>query len=69
MVEIGLFSVSVPLWAIFLCALIVLVFVWGFFRFTLKILLFFVAFFVLIIGLDWLGVFGWINQNILANFL
>ena len=69
MVELGFFSMSVPLWAVFLLGLILLVFVWGFFRFTVKLFLFFAAFFVLLIVLDWLGVFSWINQNILANFL
>jgi len=68
-VWIGFFSISVPLWALLLCALIVCVFVWFFIRFTMKLLLFFVAFFVLLMLLDGVGVFNWIYQNILTNFL
>jgi len=44
-------------------------FIWFFLRFTLKLLLFFIVFFVLLMILDGLGVFTWINQNILSNFL
>ena len=61
--------ISVPLWAVFLILLIVLLLIWQFFRFTLQLLLFFVLFFVLLIGLDIIGVFSWIQNNILSPFL
>jgi hypothetical protein len=35
----------------------------------LRLLLFFVLFFVLLIGLDIIGVFSWIQDNILSSFL
>ncbi|MCX6662886.1 MAG: hypothetical protein NTZ75_01400 [Euryarchaeota archaeon] len=62
-------SISVPLWAVFLILLIVLLLIWQFLRFTLRLLLFFVLFFVLLIGLDIIGVFSWIQDNILSSFL
>jgi len=49
--------------------LFILIFVWFFLRFTVKILLFFILFFALLFILDWLGVFTWVNQNILSHFL
>ncbi len=69
MVWVEFFSISIPLWAILICALIVCAFVWFFIRFTLKLLLFFVVFFALLIILDSVGVFQWIYQNVLTNFL
>jgi hypothetical protein len=62
-------SISIPLWAVFLVLLIVLLLIWRFIRFTLWLLLFFLLFFILLIGLDLLGVFSWIQQNILSSFL
>lgn len=62
-------SLSIPLWAVFLVFVIVLLLVWQFIRFTLKVLLFFILFFVLVIALDFIGVFSWIHQNILSQFL
>jgi hypothetical protein len=74
MYEIGVvmvefLSMAIPLWVVFLVLLIVLLLVWQFLRFTLRILLFFVLFFVLLIGLDMLGVFSWIQNNIVSSFL
>jgi len=62
-------SISIPLWAIFLLLVIVVLLVWQFIRFTIRLLLFFLLFFALLIGLDLLGVFTWIQQNILSSFL
>jgi hypothetical protein len=69
MVAMEFLSISVPLWAVFLILLIVLLLIWQFLRFTLQLLLFFVLFFVLLIGLDIIGVFSWIQDNILSSFL
>ncbi len=68
-VELEIFSLAIPVWAVVLCLLIVVVLIWQFFRFTIRLLLFFILFFVLLIGLDLLGVFTWIKDNILASFL
>lgn len=64
-----IFSLSIPLWAIFLVVLIVLLLVWQFMHFTVRILLFFFLFFALLIILDFIGVFSWIQQNIVSPFL
>lgn len=60
---------SIPFWAILLVLLIVVLLVWQFIRFTLRLLLFIGLFFILLIGLDLLGVFNWIQQNFLSSFL
>jgi hypothetical protein len=64
-----LLSMSIPLWAIFLIVVIVILLVWQFIRFTLRVLLFFVLFFLLLIIFDFLGVFSWIQQNMISHFL
>jgi len=63
------FSISLPLWAIFLVVIIVVLLIWQFLRFTVRLLLFIALFFILLIGLDLLGVFSWVQQNILSSFL
>lgn len=68
-VNLEIFSLAIPVWAVVLCLLIVVVLIWQFFRFTIRLLLFFILFFVLLIGLDLLGVFTWVKDNILASFL
>lgn len=62
-------SMSIPLWAIFLVLVIVILLIWQFIRFTLKLLLFFLMFFILIIVFDFIGIFTWIQQNVLSRFL
>ncbi|DAC72487.1 MAG TPA: hypothetical protein DSN98_04935 [Thermoplasmata archaeon] len=60
---------SIPLWAVSVVLLIVILLIWRFIRFAIWLLLFFLLFFILLIVLDFLGVFSWIQQNILALFL
>ncbi|PNX52312.1 MAG: hypothetical protein BV458_10235 [Thermoplasmata archaeon M9B2D] len=62
-------SLSIPLWAIVLVAFLAVLLVWQFLRFTLRLLLFFFLFFVLVIALDFLGVFSWISDHIITAFL
>jgi hypothetical protein len=69
LVAIELLSMSIPLWAVILVLFLVVLIIWQFIRFTLRLLLFLFLFFVLLIGLDFLGVFNWIQQNILSAFL
>lgn len=57
-------GVYLPLWAVFLIGIILVVVAWKLIKFALKILLVLVVFFVILIGLDALGVF-----NIIQNFL
>jgi len=62
-------SLSIPLWAIVLVFLVVVLLVWQFLRFTVRVLFFFLLFFVLLIVFDFLGVFSWIQENIVSPFL
>jgi hypothetical protein len=68
-VAMEFFSLPIPLWMILLIVLIVVLLVWQFFRFTVRLLLFIGLFFLLLIVLDFLGVFSWVQQNILSAFL
>jgi len=68
-VAMEFFSVSIPLWAVLLVGLIVVLLVWLFIRFTIRLLFFIGLFFLLLLIFDSLGVFSWIQQNILSAFL
>ncbi len=59
---------SLPLWAIILVGLIVVVIAWKIIKFALKILLVLIVSFAIMMGLDFLHVFEWI-QDILAGVL
>jgi hypothetical protein len=59
---------TLPLWIIVLIGLVIVLIAWKFIKFAIKILLIFVIFFLIIFGLDFLGVFDYI-QNILLNFV
>ena len=60
------FGFTLPLWAVFLGGLIVVVVAWKFIKFAIKILLILIIFFAILIGLDFLGVFNFI-QDLLSN--
>ena len=60
------FGFVLPLWAVFLGGLIIVVVAWKFIKFAIKVLLILIIFFAILIGLDFLGVFNFI-QNILSN--
>jgi len=64
-----LFGIVVPLWALFIWLILVVVAVWKLIKFAIKILIVVVAFFAILIGLDFLNVFSWINENLLSSFL
>jgi hypothetical protein len=60
---------EIPLWMI-LIGVILLVFIfWKLIKFAIKVFIALVVFFIILIGLDLLGVFSWINENILSQFL
>lgn len=63
-----IFGFIIPLWAVFLGGIIIVVIAWKLIKFALKALLILVVFFVILIGLDFFNVFGWI-QSVLSNFL
>lgn len=61
-------GVYLPLWAVFLIGIILVVVAWKLIKFALKILLVLVVFFVILIGLDALGVFNTIQNFLLTIF-
>ena len=61
-------GVCLPLWAVFLIGIIIVVVAWKLIKFALKILLILVVFFVILIGLDALGVFNTIQNFLLTIF-
>ena len=65
---IELFNVDIPLWAIFLIAIIVVIIAWKVIKFAIKILLILVVIFLILIGLDALNVFSYI-QNFISNII
>ena len=60
------FGFTLPLWAAFLGGIIIVVVAWKLVKFALKVLLVLVVFFGILIGLDVLGVFNFI-QGLLSN--
>ena len=64
-----LFGVVIPLWALFIGVIILAVVVWKLIKFAIKILIVVVVFFAILIGLDFLGVFTWINENMFSLLL
>lgn len=60
------FGFTLPLWAIFLGGIVIVVVAWKLIKFALKILLVLVVFFAILVGLDVLGVFNFI-QGLLSN--
>ena len=60
------FGFTLPLWAVFLGGIIFVFVAWKLIKFALKVLLVLVVFFGILIGLDVLGVFNFI-QGLLSN--
>ena len=63
------FLAEIPLWMILIGVVLIVIVFWKLIKFALKVLIALVVFFAILIGLDLLGVFSWINENILAQFL
>jgi len=68
MIGIELFSIDLPLWAIFLIVLIFVIVAWKIIKFAIKILFIFILVFLIMMGLDVLNVFDWI-QNTISSFI
>lgn len=64
----NVFGFALPLWAVFLGGIILVVVAWKLIKFALKVLLVLVVFFGILIGLDVLGVFNFI-QGLLSNIV
>ena len=57
-----------PVWLILLIGIIIVLIAWKFIKFAIKILLILIVAFLILFGLDFLGVFNYI-QEFLSNFL
>ncbi|UCH71964.1 MAG: hypothetical protein JSW62_06125 [Thermoplasmatales archaeon] len=57
---------TLPLWVVFVGIIIIAVLAWAVIKFAIKILLVLVVFFAILIGLDALNVFEWI-QNLFSS--
>ncbi len=60
---------NIPLWAILIIIILIAVVAWKLIKFAIKILIVVVVFFAILIGLDVIGVFSWINENIISSFM
>jgi hypothetical protein len=58
---------SLPLWVILLIGIVIVLIAWKFIKFAIKILLILIVAFLILLGLDFLEVFDFI-QNILIIF-
>jgi hypothetical protein len=65
---IELFGFSLPLWAFFLIGIIAIIVIWKLIKFAIKILLIVIVFFAILIGLDFLNVFDFI-QNLFSGII
>ena len=59
---------NLPLWVILLIGIVIVLIAWKFIKFAIKILLILIVAFLILLGLDFLEVFDFI-QNILIIFL
>ncbi|UCD13269.1 MAG: hypothetical protein JSW60_06840 [Thermoplasmatales archaeon] len=62
-----LFGVVIPLWVVFIGIILIVIVAWKLIKFAIKVLIAVIIFFVILIGLDFIGVFSWINENILTH--
>ena len=60
---------NLPLWAVLLIILVAVVVFWKLIKFAIKILIALFVFLLILIGLDLIGVFSWINENIMSQLL
>jgi hypothetical protein len=68
MLDIILFGVDIPLWIVFIIALIVIFLAWKIIKFAIKILLIIALFFIILIVLDYTNVFNTI-QNLISGII
>jgi hypothetical protein len=57
-------AIQIPLWAIFIGIIIIIYIAWKLIKFAIKILIALLLFFGILIGLDMLGIFSWLQQFI-----
>ncbi len=56
------FGITLPLWTVFVGAILLIIVLWKFIKFAIKLLIVVIVFFVILIGLDVVGVFDTIQQ-------
>jgi hypothetical protein len=56
-----IFGTTIPLWAFFLIGIVAVIIVWKLLKFAIKILLIIIVFFIILFGLDYLGIFDLIQ--------
>ena len=67
LLAITLFDVTIPLWLFFLIFIVATLILWKLIKFAIKLLIAAVVFFIILFGLDILGVFD-IIQGLIAGF-
>ena len=56
-----IFGITIPLWAVFLGIIILVILAWKIIKFALKVLIIFLLGMGVLIGLDFIGLFSWIQ--------
>jgi len=57
-----IFGITIPLWALFLGIIILVLLAWKIIKFAIKVLIIFVIGMVVLMGLDFIGFFNWIQK-------
>jgi len=57
-----IFGLTIPLWAIFLGIIIIVLLAWKIIKFAIKVLIIFVIGMGILMGLDFIGFFQWIQS-------
>jgi hypothetical protein len=63
-----LFGYVIPLWAVFLLAIVIAIFAWKIIKFAVKVLIILVVIFAIFMGLDYFGVINGL-QSILSHLM
>ena len=64
-----IFGIVIPLWVLFIGIILIAIVAWKLIKFAIKVLIVVIIFFAILIGLDFLNVFTWINENILFSLI
>ena len=56
-----IFGITIPLWAVFLGIIILIILAWKIIKFALKVLIIFLLGMGVLIGLDFIGLFSWLQ--------
>ena len=59
-----IFAFQIPLWIIFLIIIVIIYVAWKLIKFAIKVFIALLIFFGILIGLDMLGIFTWLQKFI-----